>query len=270
MLAAGPGGSGVSEATVDGQISDENASGLAIVSPRYGYFGMGQFLFWPDRKKFVRWFMDQFTETLARYPHATRIDFIGHSNGTYLLKGALDDYDMIGFSRVVFAGSVVPRDFHWDELLAKERIDKVRNYVGTSDMVVGLFPRLFELYGLRKLNDMGSAGFNGFDAFPPNNPGGSTNFANVTIPGGHSAFHLVADQIASFVMNDQEPAGTPDLAAPSCIWKFVSRYAFWIVWLGIAWAIVFPGVQVARAAGVYAWVPVVAYGALVFLLLKRL
>src|SRR5262249_17192292 len=78
-----------------------------IVSVRYGYFNMAAFLFRPDREKFVRWFMDQYTETLAKYPNARTRDFIGHSNGTYLLATALESYKSMKIRRVAFAGSVV-------------------------------------------------------------------------------------------------------------------------------------------------------------------
>ena len=48
---------------------------LRVVSLSYGYFSMASFLFRPDRQEFVRWLMDQYTETLARYPNARTIDF---------------------------------------------------------------------------------------------------------------------------------------------------------------------------------------------------
>ena len=113
--------------------------------------------------------MDEYTETLAKYPNVKTIDLIGHSNGTYLMASALAHYDSLRVDKVVFAGSVVPQDFDWERV--KSRIKKnglVRNYVAADDWVVALFPRLFELPILNFLgNDIGSAGFNGFRATRP-------------------------------------------------------------------------------------------------------
>ena len=86
---------------------------LAVESIRYGYFGMGPFLLRPIREKYVKWFMDEYTEALARYPEAREVHFVGHSNGTYLMAAALKRYDSLDVKRVVFGGSVVRRDYDW-------------------------------------------------------------------------------------------------------------------------------------------------------------
>lgn len=54
-------------------------SDTAVVVPKYGHFPMMPFLLWADRQQKVRWFMDVYTETLAQYPHAVTINFVGHS-----------------------------------------------------------------------------------------------------------------------------------------------------------------------------------------------
>jgi hypothetical protein len=102
-------------------------------------------------------FMDDYTGALAKNPKAD-IHFVGHSNGTYLLANALRNYATFKVNRVVFAGSVVRRDFPWDEYHNAGRVEKIRNDVATGDWVVGIFPRLLEI--LR--DDVGSAGHNGF------------------------------------------------------------------------------------------------------------
>lgn len=136
----------------------------------YGYFSMGSFLLFGDRQKNVRWFMDQVTELRARFPNLKEIHFIGHSNGTEVLTTALATYRTFKVGRVVFAGSVVRRDFEWSRFVG--RVGQVRNYVGSADWVVALFPKLFELRGFRFLNpDLGSAGYNGFeDGFVKGDP----------------------------------------------------------------------------------------------------
>jgi pimeloyl-ACP methyl ester carboxylesterase len=140
--------------------SDERSR---IVSPRYGYFGMGPFLLPEKRETYVRWFMDEYTETLAAYPRLKQIDFFGHSNGTYLLAKGLENYSSLQVHRIVFAGSVVRRDYPWGDRFKQDQVKAVRHYVATDDWVVALFPCFFEKEPMRRLgNKIGSAGFNGF------------------------------------------------------------------------------------------------------------
>jgi predicted alpha/beta hydrolase family esterase len=68
---------------------------VAVTPPKYGYFPMLSFIVFPDRQRNVRRFMDEYTENLARYPHAEVFDFVGHSNGTYILASALERYSTL-------------------------------------------------------------------------------------------------------------------------------------------------------------------------------
>jgi predicted esterase len=129
----------------------------------YGYFPMLRFLFFGSRQVNVRWFMDRYTEEIARYPHA-KISFIGHSNGTYLLASALKQYHACKMHHVAFAGSVVPKNYPWDELIQTGRVEAIRNDTASADWVVGIFPGFFELL---KLSDVGTAGHNGFQDDAP-------------------------------------------------------------------------------------------------------
>src|SRR5262249_47365616 len=138
-----------------------NRRTIEIRKPEYGYFPMLKFLLFSERQKNVRWFMDQYVEALARYPNAT-MDFIGHSNGTYLLASGLTSYVACKFNRAVFAGSVVPCDFPWSRLVGEGRIKAIRNYVASADWVVGIFPTIFERFG----GDVGGAGMFGFRQEP--------------------------------------------------------------------------------------------------------
>jgi pimeloyl-ACP methyl ester carboxylesterase len=147
-------------------------SSTAIVVPKYGHFPMMPFLLWSDRQEKVRWFMDVFTETLAQYPSATAFDFIGHSNGTYILASALQKYTTLQVRDVYFAGSVVPQRYPWSDLIRAGRVHRVRNVVATGDWVVAIFPRLFEQIAewrnrsqVTGADDLGAAGFRGFRFF---------------------------------------------------------------------------------------------------------
>lgn len=142
---------------------------VVVVNTKYGYFPMLPFLTYSDRQINVRRFMDQYTEDLARYPNANHVDFVGHSNGTYLLASALQHYATVRVRRVFFAGSVVPKHYPWTMLIDQQRVQRVVNVVATGDWVVALFPKLFEqIADLGKIRpvtgwlDLGAAGFRGF------------------------------------------------------------------------------------------------------------
>jgi pimeloyl-ACP methyl ester carboxylesterase len=254
------------ETELRNNLAKEDRDTLAVVSVRYGYFSMGSFLLRPDRQKYVRWFMDQYTETLARFPNATRIDFLGHSNGTYLLASALEQYSEMKIDRIVFAGSVVRQDYDWNRLLGHQ-VQEVVNYISVDDAIVALFPRFFE--PLRWLgNDVGSGGFNGFTNCDP------ARCKQVKIQGGHSAFLKVAPEIAKYFMTDAAPRGaataTPERSAWADLLKFHSDYLFFLVPLVILALVFVPGVRVAQAAGTQAWLYVLLYISLVVSLLVRL
>lgn len=152
----------------------------------YGYFGMLPFLSpWKRRQK-VEWFMDKYAEALVRYPNATKFHYVAHSNGTYLLARALQDYRCCHFDRVVFAGSVVPSRYDWLIFLNNRppRINQILNYAATADWVVAFFPNCFEYLGIP---DIGGAGHKGFSV-PANDPSASQRILNVKyVVGQHSA-----------------------------------------------------------------------------------
>ena len=134
------------------------------VTASYGYFAMAPFVFpWVRRQK-VAWLMDRYTEARARYPKA-KFSYVGHSNGTYLVARALQDYPAARFKHVVFAGSVVRCDYNWHALMQPNpansgpRVERVLNYVATGDIVVALLPKAMQPI---KPLDLGSAGHDGF------------------------------------------------------------------------------------------------------------
>ncbi|MEG3790690.1 hypothetical protein V1318_11230 [Lysobacter sp. CCNWLW3] len=142
---------------------------VAVFNAKYGYFPMARFLLYADRQRNVRDFMDRYTEHLAHYPNVRAVDYVGHSNGTYILASALQRYVTMRVRRVFFAGSVVPSDYPWAQLVEDGRVERVINVVATADWVVAYFPKLFEqIAGLFRIStsrswlDLGGAGFNGF------------------------------------------------------------------------------------------------------------
>lgn len=233
---------------------------LRVVSSRYGYFGMGPFLFEDVRNRYVRWFMDQYTETLARYPSVKpgKIRFFGHSNGTYLVAEALAEYQAMEFDRVVFAGSVVPRAYPWSPLMTSQaagkepRVRAMRNYVGTEDWVVALFPRLFELPVVSLLgNSIGSAGFNGFD---------DPKVDNVRfVKGTHSAFESRVDEIVTFLLDPAVPA-TAKHENRGTVGHVLSAWPVVVlVWALLALIVLALGARVVGASSVPVWPALLVY-----------
>ncbi len=115
---------------------------VASETSTYGRFPMLGFI-WPrTRSKKVEWLMDEYAEAVARYPNA-KFAYMGHSNGTYMLARSLEDYPVVRFTNVVFAGSVVVTDYNRIRDINQGRINRVLNYTASSDWVVAIFPKLF-------------------------------------------------------------------------------------------------------------------------------
>lgn len=181
-----------------------DAGRLLVIRPSYGRFALAPFLMARDRQRKVRWFMDRYTEIVAKCPNADAIDFIGHSNGTYILASALERYRSLRVNQVVFAGSVVPQDYDWQSRFDAKQVEAVRNYVGSDDRVVATFPGLFEFFNSREI---GTAGFNGFTQHAGNQM--QVRF----IQGGHSCALAPANlpSILAFLKD-----GSLTNSAPTC------------------------------------------------------
>ena len=223
-------------------------TGIAVSTPKYGFFPMLAFLLYWDRQKNVRKFMDEYTETLARYPALDAVDYVGHSNGTYLLASALQHYKTVRVRNVLFAGSVVPRFFDWISLIDSGRVVKVRNIVASGDWVVAWFPRFFEQIAdwfswtpTTGPLDIGSGGFRGFD--DAGHPDGAVRNMQF-VAGGHGAGVDIAiaerlEAIVDYIATDDETK--LDDAFTRCkqpnraidVFSNVS----WLIWLLLAGAL---------------------------------
>ena len=205
----------------------------------YGYFPMGRFLFLEDRQKNVRWFMDRYTEALARYPKAAdNVNFIGHSNGTYLLSSGLEQYRTLRVNRVAFAGSVAPRQYDWNARFDAGQVKEVRNYMASEDLVVGWFPHLFEVFG-----DIGSAGLTGFEQ------GRGKEYEIKFVPGDHSVVinsPAWRNSMVRFIIDDpsSQVPQPPTLSSPSPFVDYSSRIC-WVVWVIIVGIVYLIGLMVA-------------------------
>lgn len=169
---------------------------VELETSSYGYFPMLPFLLPVSRKAKVEWLMDQYTENYAKFPKA-EFSFIGHSNGTYLLAKALKDYPFCSFKNIVFAGSVVRKDYNWDELFESGRVQAAINFVATGDWVVAIFPKFFQTLNV---SDLGSGGHDGFTKSKHNT---QIKF----VKGGHGTAiqESLWAAIANFILTGSEP-----------------------------------------------------------------
>lgn len=178
---------------------------FAMETSTYGYFAMLPFVLYSTRRAKVEWLMDQYVENKARYPNAT-FSFVGHSNGTYLLAKALENYPACKFTHVVLAGSVVSSDYNWKQAITTGRVAKIFNFVATSDWIVAIFPGTFQKFYRVGVSRDGTIGGGGFDGF--------THVDDVNqllyVRGGHGAAveEKYWDDIAHFIVNGEFSSGS--------------------------------------------------------------
>jgi hypothetical protein len=173
----------------------------------YGYFPMLSFLKPGARNEKVEWLMDRYAQARAQYPDA-KFHYVGHSHGTYLLKKALDNYEAVRFERVALAGSVLRTDEDWPALLESKRVKGILNLSASGDWVVAFFPNALQQLGLQ---DLGGAGFYGFDEYKVQNFEQFPSDGKSWVVGGHGA--AVAedwwDPVAGFIATGQRPEPKP-------------------------------------------------------------
>lgn len=203
-----------------------------VVTAKYDFFSMGKFLLsrfvsHHSRHKYVRWFMDQYTEQIATFPNPnSKVSFIGHSNGTYILASALEQYQTLQIHRASFAGSVVPREYPWGKYITEEgRVETLRNDRAASDWVVGLFPKLFDQLNF---SDVGSGGFDGFNDDAANENEGGRYYI-----GGHSAAIQPAnfESLAKFVLTGKVERDERLTTRTQPGWLVVLSRASLLVWM---------------------------------------
>ncbi|MBD2035631.1 hypothetical protein H6F76_11430 [Leptolyngbya sp. FACHB-321] len=231
----------------------------------YGYFPMLRFLLLGARQTNVHWFMDEYTEAIARHPRAA-LSYIGHSNGTYLIASALERYRACTMDRIAFAGSVVRSDYDWDGLVRQGRVQTIRNDVASADWIMSIFPGFFELL---RFSDLGTAGHNGFAAHE-----GKKNTV-AYFKGGHGAALQPQNHnsLAHFALTGEVVReDTLLVKQQSNVVAMVSKLC-WAVWAAIAIALLLLGfaiVSLLALLSVPAGVSWLLYACLVLLLLYTL
>lgn len=157
----------------------------------YGWFSAAHFARPDQRRKLVSAFRDLYSQRLAENP-LTEFDFIGHSNGTYMLAHALAESPSIRFRHVVLAAPVLPTDFDWATLFERGQVQKLRYDAASGDWAVAVLCQALRALGQ---TDVGRAGVVGFGE---GNPADS----RLQMVAWHSGSHDAALQF--------EPGGVQD------------------------------------------------------------
>jgi pimeloyl-ACP methyl ester carboxylesterase len=108
----------------------------------YGRFRLLGFLTPASREAKLNWFHRQYDDEitdLRLFPEQGRTpSVVAHSFGTYILGYALLRFPFIRFNKVILCGSILPRDFPWDLLIARGQVQAVRNEFSARDKWVKL------------------------------------------------------------------------------------------------------------------------------------
>lgn len=131
---------------------------IDVLWPKYGYFPIARFLWGPSRQALIHWFRDEYADAFVKHPLAA-FNFVGHSNGTYILANTLLSFRSIKFNKVYFAGSVVPEDYPWSMIFDFQQVKKLRNDCAAIDLPVGFLCQGLNTLGVKNL---GVGGYNGF------------------------------------------------------------------------------------------------------------
>jgi serine/threonine-protein kinase len=124
----------------------------------FGYFSIFRFLLPRQREAKIRWFRSNYDDlidnTYAGLGPDNCPSVIAHSFGTYILGYALLKYRNIRLDKVILCGSILPRNFPWQELIERGQVRELRNEYGVKDSWVR-FAKWF-------VKGSGSSGQNGF------------------------------------------------------------------------------------------------------------
>ncbi|HEX8191582.1 MAG TPA: hypothetical protein VF552_01650 [Allosphingosinicella sp.] len=172
----------------------------AMESFDYGRYGTFSFFRPSKNRKLVDRFYEWYGMTVAATrgvdlsAHDKRPSCIAHSFGTWLVGMAMLKHPDVKFDKLIFNGSVLPADFDWERLIARDQVGLVCNECGTSD----LWPRMAARF-VRGTGDAGSRGFESSNSVVMNER--RDDFA-------HSDFHLrqhMAEQWKPFIARPPFP-----------------------------------------------------------------
>jgi len=140
-----------------------SGSSTKVESFDYGRYGLFRFLIPPFNTQMVDRFYDWYDRVVKSCPvvdldrYDARPSAVAHSLGSWILGNAMLKFEDIRFDKLVFAGSILPQDFDWGKLFARDQVGSVRNECGQQDT----WPR----WAGRFVAHTGTAGSQGFEWF---------------------------------------------------------------------------------------------------------
>lgn len=166
---------------------------VKVVPAQYGWFSTWDFL--SSREVRVHQWAETYSREFAIHERDVPMLVLAHSYGTYAVAHALKEHADIQLDRIYFAASVLPLNFEWDELEARDQVKTLLNICGSRDLWVGLMS-----CGLsRFFSDLGGAGFFGFDKYPNDSD-------HHVVKGGHGAFSEHLDEMLRILINREKRA----------------------------------------------------------------
>lgn len=104
----------------------------------YGRFSIFQFLSPWARAAKVLWFQQRHSEIVTEFGRGDRVkglpSVVAHSFGTLILGNALLKFRHIRVGKVILCGSILPREFPWDQLIENGQVGSVLNEIGRDDI----------------------------------------------------------------------------------------------------------------------------------------
>jgi pimeloyl-ACP methyl ester carboxylesterase len=140
-----------------------SGSPTKIAAYDYDRYGLFHFLVPALNHRKIDEFHDWYLEKIN--DHSAKVDLnlynrrpclVAHSFGTWITCNAMLKFEDIRFDKIVLCGSILPRDFNWAKLFARDQVGLVRNERGLRDP----WPSWAS-----HLPGMGTSGSNGFDWF---------------------------------------------------------------------------------------------------------
>lgn len=119
----------------------------------YGFFPASFLLFPIFRRQKIDWLRNE-CERIATAEGVNRVSIVAHSLGSLIVAEMLAKYETIKVDKVIFAGSIVKRDYNVMHLLESGQINLIENNFGNKD----IWPKIAQ----KVVIGAGSAGANGF------------------------------------------------------------------------------------------------------------
>src|SRR6267154_1207634 len=109
----------------------------------------------------VERFYDLYGQTMRSCPEVDldsydkRPSVVAHSLGSWIVCNTLVKYEDVRFDKVLLTGSILPTDFDWASLFARDQVGSVRNECGACDQ----WPKWAKIF----VRGTGTRGIHGFE-----------------------------------------------------------------------------------------------------------